>query len=273
MQEKGIAVRIKAQVGAGSEINSTIDVAIQTCRLLDSQSPYPIDRRTNFYDITVDPDDTSLELSFGFEFNGVNVTVTKDSDAGLIYRDWSRALEGCIDKNVGPNPNPVLTDEERQNDALVRAENQRRREERQAQYAAEAKARRDVLEAKLASAPRMQESDPEAWEQAIMANYLDRYGNAVIEYAERWARLMQLEMASGKALEDVARDTSFEADTEGITGFMYGAAVSVLAKCWTHGDQLRRWHNLDTQIGDEGERANETGATLNPALLNVGRSS
>jgi hypothetical protein len=51
---------------------------------------------------------------------------------------------------------------------------------------------------------------------------------------------------------------------------MYGCAVSILAKCWQHGDQLRRWHNLKTQIRDEGERANESGGVLNPALLNIG---
>ncbi|MDA8315367.1 MAG: hypothetical protein M0010_09365 [Actinomycetota bacterium] len=46
-----------------------------------------------------------------------------------------------------------------------------------------------------------------------------------------------------------------------------GAAVSVLASCWVHGEELRRWHNLDTQIGTEGEKANASGGVLNPALL------
>ena len=68
---------------------------------------------------------------------------------------------------------------------------------------------------------------------------------------------------------DVANECSNEADTEGITGFMYGAAVSVLASCWEHGEELRRWHNLKTQIRDEGEKANESGGVLNPALLNI----
>jgi len=34
---------------------------------------------------------------------------------------------------------------------------------------------------------------------------------------------------------------------------MYGAAVAILSKVWKHGEELRRWHNLKTQIGDEGE--------------------
>ena len=68
---------------------------------------------------------------------------------------------------------------------------------------------------------------------------------------------------------DVAKQTSHDADLEGITGFMYGCAVSILSKCWKHGEDLRRWHNLDTQIGNEGEKANESGGVLNPALLSV----
>ena len=50
---------------------------------------------------------------------------------------------------------------------------------------------------------------------------------------------------------------------------MYGAAVSTLVAVWEHGEALRRWHNLKTQIGNEGERANASGGVLNPALLTV----
>jgi hypothetical protein len=58
-----------------------------------------------------------------------------------------------------------------------------------------------------------------------------------------------------------------DVDAEGITGFMFGCAVLVLAKCWKYGEALRRWHNRDTQIGTEGDHANETGGVLNPALI------
>jgi hypothetical protein len=112
-------------------------------------------------------------------------------------------------------------------------------------------------------------SDQNAWQQWVDSNQ-DPYGRAVIRYAERWGDLMEAKMAEGAELEDVAKDASHEADTEGITGYMYGASVSVLATSWEHGDRLRRWHNLDTQIHDEGERANESGGVLNPAILNIG---
>lgn len=96
------------------------------------------------------------------------------------------------------------------------------------------------------------------------------YGLACFRYAEAWADLMEARMADGAELEDIAKQTSREADTEGITGFMYGMAVKILAHSWEHGERLRIWHNLDTQIRDEGERANEGGGVLNPAILKLG---
>jgi len=77
-------------------------------------------------------------------------------------------------------------------------------------------------------------------------------------------------MANGETVEDCADTASHLADSEGITGFMYGCAVAILAKVWVHGEALRRWHNLKTQLRDEGEKANESGGVLNPALLNLG---
>ena len=112
--------------------------------------------------------------------------------------------------------------------------------------------------------------DQESWDKGV-ANNKDSYGAGVYRFAARWANLMERDMAGGKTIPDVAETSCSEADDEGITGFMYGAAVSVLSSVWVHGEELRRWHNLDTQIGDEGELANDKGAVLNPALLCIGR--
>ena len=203
-----------------------------------------------------------------FEFNGVTITVHGDSNPELIYRDWSRALSGYINKNVGPHPNSVLTNTEKESDARIEAENERERQARQTEYEKKARAHRERVDAKLVNASAIGLVDATRWQKFKNKNQ-DSYGGAVMSYAERWARLMQAEMASGKNLEDVADAASHEADVEGITGFMYGCAVSILAEVWIHGDRLRRWHNLKTQIGHEGEQANESGAVLNPALLSV----
>lgn len=128
-------------------------------------------------------------------------------------------------------------------------------------------------------------------QETIWQEYRERnqdfYGQGIIDYAERWANLMEAKLEKiapqlpsprnaadseilQKMLGAIADPLSHKADTDGITGFMYGAAVSTLANVWEYGEELRRWHNLETQIGNEGEKANkEPGATLNPALLNI----
>lgn len=114
--------------------------------------------------------------------------------------------------------------------------------------------------------------DEEGWKKAVAAND-DPYGSACIRYAALWAAMMEEKMHSGETLEACAEPCSRYADVEGVTGFMYGCAVSMLAKAWVHGEELRRWHNKDSQIGTEGDKANETGGVLNPALLSIERSS
>lgn len=100
----------------------------------------------------------------------------------------------------------------------------------------------------------------EGWEATVKANQ-DGYGSAVIRYAERWADLMKKKISEGCTLADIADRTSHEADTEGITGFMYGCAVSILAQVWEHGELLRDWHNRS--YGYQGD------GTVNPAILTI----
>jgi hypothetical protein len=116
----------------------------------------------------------------------------------------------------------------------------------------------------------MEIKDLEGWEKGL-ANNTDPYGRRCYTYAAAWADLMESRMASGERLEDIAKETSHEADTDGITGFMYGAAVSILSGVWEHGEQLRRWHNLDLQRGHEGERANKVAGRIlqNSAYGNI----
>ncbi len=43
-----------------------------------------------------------------------------------------------------------------------------------------------------------------------------------------------------KVVRDNADELSRDADTEGITGFMYGFAVSILSQCWEYGKYLHK---------------------------------
>lgn len=115
----------------------------------------------------------------------------------------------------------------------------------------------------------MKLKDEAGWLETVKNND-DPYGACAVNYANRWACTMEDAMEAGETLEQCAKRTSHEADTEKITGFMYGCAVSILVKAWEHGETLRRWSNLDTQLKDEGEKANREGGVLNPALLQIG---
>ena len=97
----------------------------------------------------------------------------------------------------------------------------------------------------------------------------ESYGSVVNTYAENWADAMEKEIEGGAILADVAETTQKQLSHYGISGFQYGCVVSTLAGVWEHGEALRRWHNIDTQIGTEGARANDEGGTLNPAVLNT----
>lgn len=121
----------------------------------------------------------------------------------------------------------------------------------------------------------MQIIDQATWDKGV-ANNKDPYGARVYSYAKDWAEMLEKRMPENatdaqamRVIVDHADADSSAADPDGITGFMYGASVSVLSHVWKYGEQLRRWHNLRTQIGTEGEKANKSGGVLNPALLNV----
>jgi hypothetical protein len=107
------------------------------------------------------------------------------------------------------------------------------------------------------------------YQKAVNKNK-DPYGGRIHSYAREWASLMQKNMSEGRSVEDCADETSHHCDYDGITGFMYSTAVSVLSHFWGHGEELRKWHNLKNQIGNEGEKANEEGGVLNTAILSVG---
>ena len=74
---------------------------------------------------------------------------------------------------------------------------------------------------------------------------------------------MEEQIEKGEKLEDIAGKLSQEADEDGITGFMYGAAVSILSECWIYGEDLRRWHNKDYGYVGNG--------VVNPAVITIGK--
>ena len=92
---------------------------------------------------------------------------------------------------------------------------------------------------------------------------VDPYGKGIFAFAEAWANLMERDIENGAKLVDIAAKLSNDADAEGITGFMYGAAVSILSECWIYGEDLRRWHNKDYGYVGNG--------VVNPAVITIGK--
>jgi len=142
---------------------------------------------------------------------------------------------------------------------------------KQAAYKRKELEKKEKLNIYLKDAPvKMTLKDESGWIKACEAN-TDPYGNAVIVYAETWARLMEVRMSAKEQLQTIADECSHLADIEGLTGYMYGCAVSILSSVWIHGEELRKWHNISTQLSNEGEKANAEGGILNPALLRIGK--
>lgn len=193
--------------------------------------------------------------SVGFEFNQVEIVCQPGSTQGDLLKQFEDGLAANAEayrvKRAAYEASPEGIAEM----ARARAEHATKETKR-----AEAFANSDA-------APSWRD---EAGYKAGLEKNQDSYGGRCYSYAADWARIMQGMMRRGATVSDCADEASHYADTDGITGFMYGAAVSILAHCWEHGEELRLWHNLKTQIGTEGERANESGGVLNPALLSIG---
>lgn len=178
-----------------------------------------------------------------FKFNGIAVVVERDSNPDLIYRDWSRAISGYLGESatVGPHPKRELSDGELTRDAEIQADNDARRARRDAEAAQLQERQRLALRGALGNAGTISLRDAAAWASFVAANQ-EPYGARVVRYADEWARLMQSRISNGETIAECAEELSRLADDDGITGFMYVAAVSILARCWAHGDELKAWH-------------------------------
>ena len=102
-------------------------------------------------------------------------------------------------------------------------------QQRQAVIAA-AKRKADLADA-LINAPAEPDLDREKWDPWL-AKQSDGYSRGVFTYAHLWARLMEGAAANDTLDAKEAERLSLLADVEGITGAMYGMAVSVLQQTW-----------------------------------------
>ncbi len=195
----------------------------------------------------------------GFNFNGIECRVDEDTNLDWLWRDYSNAHTMDWDR-VGP-----FCDAEYSPDVQAELERKHRKqeEEREARrkaYEIEENNARLALDAKLKGVNVLWK-DIDVWNKSLEANADSDYGLAALEYAKSWAKLMQIEIANGRTVQECYQEVQSELDFIGITGFMYGCAVSVLSSAWNWGEELRRAHNKE--YGHDGE------GTVNPAVFSI----
>ena len=107
------------------------------------------------------------------------------------------------------------------------------------------------------------------WQKGL-ANNTDPYGKACFVFANELARNLEDTMVDiGRPFNELTNNEIKQAEKKanevvgGITGFMYGVAISCLSDVWEYGDELRKWHNA--QMGQP-----EAKGTINPAIINLG---
>lgn len=155
--------------------------------------------------------------SVAMTFNDIEVVATPESTAESLIEKWRRETQRRWEAYKS-SPEGIA--------AKARQEEARR--------LAEESAKEGIVAFDV--------SDEAAWNSYLEVNRDDGYGEAVLRYAARWARLMEQRIAAGESLESVADEESRKADTEGVSGFMHGLATSVLVNCWRHGESLRAWN-------------------------------
>lgn len=201
---------------------------------------------------------TEHGITVEFDFNEIKCLVDYFTDLKLLHRDYMNA--SIMDwKVVGPDClsdyEPEVSEEldrrnkQRDEEYIIQISEWKEKEEREKQ-AFEEKVKGIELDLK----------NPEGWQHVVEINS-DPYGKCTVDYAEGWAKLMQIEISKGKTIEECASDASFGLDFLGITGFMYGCAVGILSQYWVHGEELRVWHNNEYGVKGNG--------VVNPAVMTL----
>lgn len=194
-----------------------------------------------------------------FDFNGVKCLVDKNTNLDYLLRDysnsWTMGWKTVGTKCVAKYDKETQAELER----LTKISQERVAKEAE-EYRKKEATNKAVFDEKIKGV-RLELKNAAYWKESREAN-TDSYGSAALDYAEGWAKLMQVEIAKGNRLIDIADTTSHELGFMGITGFMYGCAVNILSTCWIYGEELRKWHNKEYKYEGDG--------VVNPAVFTIG---
>jgi hypothetical protein len=105
------------------------------------------------------------------------------------------------------------------------------------------------------------------WNECVEANK-SSYGKACVDVARRVMEILDEESGDFDT-HKILRRADKDVKAGGITGFMAGCVAQMVSQCHSRGEEFRKKWNCDNQIKDEGEKANESGGILNPAILEI----
>jgi hypothetical protein len=193
-----------------------------------------------------------------FDFNGRKVFVNAATNLDSLLRDfhnWNL-------KSIGPFPKKKTSKKAAEKLEAYNRQQQEAAEKRSSEYRKQQLAMEAALAAEVENvAFLVKDGVYDEYQKWVLINSQDGYSKAVVTYAQKWACLMQ-SRSENNSVAEIAKKASHDADVEGITGFMYGAAVAALAAFWVHGEELKRWHN-----GDYGQP--DAAGVVNPAVFTI----
>lgn len=155
-----------------------------------------------------------------FKFNNVTITLTrKDTDSDEICKRWEQKSIVAINENpsvciIQQNGRLSIVDEVLYIDRTTK------------------------MEFKNEYAKRY-------WENLVKFSSEFSEGHAILTYARLWAKYMQNLMAKGKMLNEIAKDSSYICDLEGISVHMYICALKILFATWKYGNYLENWYKAN----------------------------
>ena len=226
---------------------------------------YKLDARAgdNFDDVAKKAKQIAKEkgVTVEFDFNGVQCLVNANTNLEWLYRDysnswtmeWKTVGADCVEKYS------VEVQTEFEKRSKINAE---KRAKEYAEYRAKEAKEKKEFETKVQGIE-LELSDADGWKKAREVNS-DGYGGAALDYAEGWAKLMQIEIAKGKTVAECYDYSQKGLGFLGITGFQFGCAVSTLSQVWKHGEELRKVHNKKYGVSEDKK------GTVNPAILTIG---
>lgn len=195
-----------------------------------------------------------------FVFNEIVCMVDSNTNVSLLVRDYYNAflMEW---RQIGPVYLPEYSPSIQQELEQKTKDREEKRDKKLKELRKKEAAEKEQFEESIKGVD-LELSDPEGWQKSREANG-DSYGKCALDFAEGFAKLMQKDISNGKTVAQAYNDNQYKMGFLGITGFMFGAAVSTLTQTWKYGEELRRAHNKEFGLPED------TKGVANPAVVSI----